>query len=62
MGLVFFFLLLCVCCAVDVCVPSTGSSVEAKYGFLRVKGLAIVRSRLELVEPRNDYKPAGSKR
>jgi hypothetical protein len=39
-----------------------GSSVDARNGFLRVKNLAVLRDKLELVQPLNEYKPAGSKR
>ena len=38
------------------------ASLEQSDGFLRVRGLAIVRSKLELTQPLNEYKPAGSQR
>ncbi len=46
----------------EQCAPSFGSSVEDKDGFVRIKNLAVVRSGLELTNPENDYKSAGSNR
>ena len=61
----FLVLLFVVFVGGEVCKPSPGtmgSSVDSKNDFVRVRNLAVLRDRLELVEPRNEYKPAGSKR
>ena len=37
------------------------AALEEREGFLRVAGLAVVRSRLENTQPNNEYRPASSR-